>query len=219
MEPFTPGAIAVLAAAMGHAHRLGHRYLGGEHLLLALASASEPVGSILRGHGVTPERVEQEIIRHIGLGAGAGLLGDRDRDALAAIGIDLDTVRAKVESCFEPDDLTRAGHAVQRKPRRAAPNPRYPRRPRIPARLIRHWHRHRTAAMAPIPLRAATRLWRSDGGAPVLLPFTSSTQQTVQNVRREAEAQHSLRPGVEHVALALLATPTSRCWPSCPRSA
>jgi len=206
MEPFTPGAIAVVATAMGHAQRLGHRYLGGEHFLLALATTSQPTGSILRGHGVTPERVEQEIIRHVGLGAGAGLLGDLDRDALAAIGADLDTVRARIDSSFEPDALTRAGRAVQRKPRRAAANPHYPRRPHIPARLIRHWHRHRAAAMAPIPLRAATGLWRRAGGTAEFLPFTPSAQQTLQNVRREAAAQHDSRPGVEHLALALLAT-------------
>lgn len=206
MEPFTPDAIAVLGIAMAHAQRLGHRYLGGEHLLLAVASASQPAGSILRGHGVTPERVEQEILRRIGPGAGAGLLGDLDRDALTAIGIDLDTVRARIESSFEPDALTRAGHTVQRKWRRAGPNPLLPRRPHVSTRLIRHWHRHREAAMAPIPLRAATGLWGRDRGAAVFLPFTPSVQQSLQDVRREAAAQHNTRPGVEHVALALLAT-------------
>jgi ATP-dependent Clp protease ATP-binding subunit ClpA len=109
IEPFSPEAAAVYATAMEHAHRLGHRYLGSEHLLLAVASADHPAGVILRDHGVTPERVEQEIR--------AGLFGGLDRDALAAIGIDLDTVRARAEESFEPEALARAGRAVPRKPR------------------------------------------------------------------------------------------------------
>ena len=43
MEPFTQDAVTILAGAMGHARRLGHRYIGGEHLLLALVSTG-PAG-------------------------------------------------------------------------------------------------------------------------------------------------------------------------------
>jgi ATP-dependent Clp protease ATP-binding subunit ClpA len=197
MEPYTPELIAVLPRALEQSARLGHAYLGSEHLLLAVAAANHPVGAILRAHGVTPQRVEQEIIRHIGLGAGAGLLGGLDRDALAAIGIDLDTVRARIESSFEPETLTHAGHAVQRKTR--ARN-----RPRLSAVLIRRWHRHRQAAMAPIPLRAATGLWRRDRAATVFLPFTPSARHSLESIRREARAGHNTTPGIEHVALALI---------------
>jgi hypothetical protein len=38
----TPDARAVAIGAYKHAIRLGHRYLGGEHFLLALASAGQP---------------------------------------------------------------------------------------------------------------------------------------------------------------------------------
>lgn len=101
IEPFTPEAVSVFATAMEHAHRLGHGHLGSEHLLLAVASADHPAGVILRDHGVTPERVEQEIR--------AGLFGGLDRDALAAIGIDLDAMRTRAEESFEPEAL--AGRA------------------------------------------------------------------------------------------------------------
>lgn len=55
----TPDARTVAICAYEHAIRLGHRYLGGEHFLLALASADQPAGTVLRDHGVTPERVEE----------------------------------------------------------------------------------------------------------------------------------------------------------------
>jgi len=89
MEPGTPEAVAVLtlalALALEHSGRLGHRYIGGEHLLLALVSSGQSAGAVLREHGVTPQRVEEEIVRHAGHGPGAGLFGGLDRDALAAV--------------------------------------------------------------------------------------------------------------------------------------
>ncbi|MEV6902819.1 Clp protease N-terminal domain-containing protein [Amycolatopsis sp. NPDC051372] len=77
-----------------HARRLGHRYVGCEHLLLAVSSTDRPAADVLRERGITPDRVEEEIVRRVGLGGGARLFGDLDGDALAAVGIDLDAVRA-----------------------------------------------------------------------------------------------------------------------------
>jgi Clp amino terminal domain, pathogenicity island component len=197
IEPFSPEAVSVFAAALEHAHRFGHRHLGTEHLLLAVASADHPTGAILRDHGVTPERVEEEIR--------AGLFGGLDRDALAAIGIDLDTVRARAEESFEPDALARAGQAVPRKRRPARLAWRRLRRPGLSAWLIRRWHRRRAAAGAPIPLRAATGLWRCGQGAPVFVPFAPGTQQSLLNIRHAALDRRDARPDIEHVALALIA--------------
>ena len=197
IEPFSSEAVAVLANAMEHAHRLGHGHLGTEHLLLAVASASHPVGAILRDHGVTPERVEQEIR--------AGLFGGLDRDALAAIGIDLDTVRARAEESFEPAALARTGQAVAHKRRPARLTVHRLRRPGVSGWLIRRWHRRRAAAGEPIPLRAATGLWRGDPGGPVFVPFTPSVQHSLLDVRRTTQAQHDRRPDVEHIALSLIA--------------
>jgi Clp amino terminal domain, pathogenicity island component len=116
----TRDARAVAICAYEHAIRLGHRYLGGEHFLFALAAADQPAGAVLRGCGVTPDRVEGEIGRL----AGGGLFGDLDRDALAAIGIDVGAVRARIEASFGPGALMQAGRAVHRGPRLARLNPR-----------------------------------------------------------------------------------------------
>jgi len=112
------GAISVLAYE--HAARLGHPYLGGEHYLLALAAAGQPAGAVLRGHGVTPGRVEAEIVRL----SGAGLFGDLDRDALATAGIDIDAVRAATEAAFGRAALARAARDVHRGPGRLSPRRR-----------------------------------------------------------------------------------------------
>jgi ATP-dependent Clp protease ATP-binding subunit ClpA len=116
----TRDAIAVAIGAYEHAIRLGHRYLGSEHFLIALASADQPAGAVLREHGVTPERVEEEIARR----AGAALFGDLDRDALEVIGIDVDAVRARIEASFGPQALTQASQALHREPRLRRLDPR-----------------------------------------------------------------------------------------------
>jgi len=68
--------------------------------------------AVLRKYGATMQDVAEEIARRAG--PGAVLFGGLDRDALAAIGIDLDAVRARVESSFGPEALTQA---VRRQPR------------------------------------------------------------------------------------------------------
>jgi hypothetical protein len=115
----TEDANAIAAQAGEHAIRLGHPYLGGEHLLLALAAAGQPAGAVLREHGVTPGRVEAEIVRL----SGGGLFGDLDRDALATVGVDVDAVRATTQASFGQEALTRAARAVHRKPPWYDPRP------------------------------------------------------------------------------------------------
>ena len=122
-ERFTAGARAVVVQAQEHARRLGHAYIGCEHLLLAAASAGEPAAAALREQGVTPEGVEAEIVRLIGLGQAAGLFSAVNRDALASIGIDIDAVRAQIEAAFGPGALTRAAPGPCRRGRPAAKNP------------------------------------------------------------------------------------------------
>jgi hypothetical protein len=127
-ERFTQDARAVVVHAAEHARRLGHRYIGGEHILLAAVSTSQPASKVMRAHGVTPELVEEEIVRRVGLGAGGGLFGGLDRDALATIGIDLDAVRARIEASFGPQALSNAAQAAF-PARRRRPGPRPSRRP------------------------------------------------------------------------------------------
>jgi hypothetical protein len=85
-ERFTPGARAAVVHAQQHARRLGHNFIGGEHILLSVVSAGQPASAVLGAHGITPEYVETEIVRRIGLGRGAGSggvpLGGLDREAL-----------------------------------------------------------------------------------------------------------------------------------------
>ena len=104
----TEGARAVQMGAFEHARRLGHPYVGCEHTLLALAGVDHPAAAALREHGVTPDRVEEQVIRLWG----GGLFGDLDSNALAAVGIDVDAVRTRMTETFTPEALSRAGHAM-----------------------------------------------------------------------------------------------------------
>src|SRR5215475_3409721 len=107
-ERFTGDALGVVTGARESALRLGHDWIGCEHLLLALAATGGEVGIVLRDQGITPERVTWEAVRLAGAGRGARLSDVLDRDALASIGIDLDAVRGKVEAAFGPGAFTAA---------------------------------------------------------------------------------------------------------------
>jgi ATP-dependent Clp protease ATP-binding subunit ClpA len=187
-ERFTAGARAVVVQAQEHARRLGHGYIGCEHLLLAAASTGEPAAAALRDHGVTPEGVEAEIVRLIGLGQAAGLFSALDRDALASIGIDIDAVRAQIEAAFGPGALTRAVPGTCRGNRpAAAKNPL--------ARLRRS--------------RAAVRGQDASAGARPAgptghIPFTPRAKKSLEHALYEAKARHDGYIGVEHLTLALV---------------
>ena len=111
-----------LARALGHARRLTRRYVSGEHLMTMLVCAvsavhpghGRPGRAVLHSCGATMEDVAEEIARRAG--PGAVLFGGLDRDALAAVGIDLDAVRARIESSFGPEALTQAVHREPRPP-------------------------------------------------------------------------------------------------------
>ena len=47
-ERFTDDARHMVVRAQQDARRLGHNYIGCEHLLLAVAAADEPAGAVLR---------------------------------------------------------------------------------------------------------------------------------------------------------------------------
>lgn len=111
------GVIAIQHGAFEHALRLGHPYIGSEHVLLALAGADHPAAAVLRAHGVTPDRVEEQVIRM----AGDSMFGDLDRTALATVGIDVDAVRDRVTRSFGPEALSRAGRASRTGPRSRRP--------------------------------------------------------------------------------------------------
>src|SRR5690349_15000798 len=143
-ERFTDTARHVVVQAQQDARRLGHNYIGCEHLLLATAAAAEPAGAVLRDQGVTPERIEAAILRTVGRGQTADPLGGIDRQALAFIGIDLDIVRARIDAAFGPDALTRAVPAACRSRR-----PAWGKRPL--AELTRRRRRRHARRNAPLP--------------------------------------------------------------------
>ncbi|MGN6176396.1 MAG: Clp protease N-terminal domain-containing protein [Streptosporangiaceae bacterium] len=188
-ERFTGDARAAVARSREHARRLGHRYIGCEHLLLAAVSAGGPAAAALREHGITPQAVETEIVRSVGLGQPASLFSARDREALAAVGIDLDAVRERIEAAFGPDAFTRAAPAACRGNR-----PAWPKRPTT--RLLPRMRRSRTAAGQ----HAAPGMYPTGH-----LPFTPRAKRSLQRSVREALQLGQPYIGVEHLTLALLA--------------
>jgi hypothetical protein len=64
--PFTPRSRRVLDLTRGESLRLGHNYVGTEHLLIALAAEKDGAGGrVLREHGVDVDRVRNEVVRVI----------------------------------------------------------------------------------------------------------------------------------------------------------
>ena len=208
-ERFTTDARTVVSDAQQHARRLGHRYIGCEHLLLAVVGMEQPAAEVMRESGVTPPHVEQQIVRLIGLGTGTDLFADLDREALAAIGIDLDVVRARIEARFGVDALDRAAQVSRpQRRRRFRLNPSRALSPRL-RRRFRRWRcarRDGRQQKQPQPPRAAaTGRYRTGAVAPGHLPFSSRAKKTLEIALREAQAERDTYIGVQHIALGLLA--------------
>ena len=196
-ERFTDTARHAIVQAQADARELGHGHIGCEHLLLAAAGTDEPAGAVLRDQGVTPERIEAEILRATGPGQTADPLGGLDRQALAFIGIDLDVVRTRIEAAFGPDALTRALPACR------SGRPAWGKGPL--AELTRR-RRRRARRNAPLPAGP-------HGNAPLLpgpaprghIPFTPRAKKSLELSLREAKALNDTCIGVQHLTLALLA--------------
>ena len=200
-ERFTVESRTVVVHAQEHARRLGHRYIGCEHLLLAAASTEQPASAVLREQGVTPEHVEEEIVRLVGLGGETGLFGDLDRDALSVIGIDLDAVRARIEASFGTDALTEAatgGHHGERRNRWSPGRG-------IPSSLVRR-RRRRQARKQAAEVTATGRYQATGAIVRGHLPFTTGAKKALENSLREAGARHDNYIGAEHLVLGLIRT-------------
>jgi ATP-dependent Clp protease ATP-binding subunit ClpA len=92
-----------LAAGDEQARRLGHRYVGTEHVLLVLIR--NPDGgatALLRQLGVSTDSVEERLARWLGTSK-----PKIDPEALAVLGIDLEVVRERLEQTFGPGALER----------------------------------------------------------------------------------------------------------------
>jgi hypothetical protein len=221
-ERFTPEARAAVVHAQHHARRLGHNFIGGEHILLSVVSAGQPASAVLGAHGITPEYVETEIVRRIGLGRGAGSgdvpFGGLDREALASIGIDLDTVRARIEATFGPHAMAEADLVVQRRlrSRRGTPgasrfrlDPRRALPPGLKRRRPRSHPGWPVIAPPPHPSRSAEPAagrCRADGPAQDgHIPFTPVAKYILELTVRETRTLQDPDIGVQHIALALTA--------------
>ncbi|MEU0794127.1 Clp protease N-terminal domain-containing protein [Amycolatopsis sp. NPDC005961] len=94
-RPLADDARRIIVRAQHQARELGHRGIGCEHLLFAVAVAEspDPAGAVLR-----------EETRRL-LTGGASVFDTLDSDALATLGIDLHVVRRTVEATFGPQAL------------------------------------------------------------------------------------------------------------------
>jgi ATP-dependent Clp protease ATP-binding subunit ClpA len=118
-ERFTDKARKVVVAARDQAIEHGDDQIRPVHLLYGLAVTDGVAGRVLTGLGVDAGAVEREIERTGSAGPGApgapgagAPAGPRDQvaddaEALAAIGIDLDEIRRKIEDNFGPGALER----------------------------------------------------------------------------------------------------------------
>jgi ATP-dependent Clp protease ATP-binding subunit ClpA len=103
-ERFRPDARRAVIDAQAHARRLGHGRIGTEHLLLALVSGQDSAADLLQAQGLSLALVEKDIEALLDVPA-----IERDRTALAVLGIDVDAVRGAAESAFGPGAFARAG--------------------------------------------------------------------------------------------------------------
>ncbi len=164
-----------------------------------VASEDDPVSALLRDFGLTPERIDAEFIRLTHSkpsgppGSKAlfpaladptvGPLAGLDAEALAAIGIDLDEVRTRIEATFGPGALSRAV-------------PPHQRGRNGPARR-RFLHRSRRGPGRGGPDAA----WVPARGH---IPFTPRAKKVLELSLREAVGLGDNYIGLEHVTLALL---------------
>jgi hypothetical protein len=63
--PIGPGATAALRGALRCALRLGHNYIGTEHILIGLLDENDATASALAGLGLAKSAVERELVEQI----------------------------------------------------------------------------------------------------------------------------------------------------------
>lgn len=205
-ERFTDDARAIVTGAEKQARGLDHWFIGPEHLLLATVATSTPAGAALQDHGLTLERVRDEIGRRIGLNtrSGAGLFGGIDREALAAIGIDLDAVHSAIEDKFGTEALMRAEIAFRSGDDYArARAGRRGRRRRQAHIMLQFAFRRRHPKRVTSRVRLSARHPGQAGQKSGHIPFTPRAKRLLELALRESLARRDRYVGPEHIALAL----------------
>jgi ATP-dependent Clp protease ATP-binding subunit ClpA len=110
-ERFTDRARGVVLAAKAKAQERGDDEIHLVHMLYGLAASDGVAARALTALGVDAAAVERELGRAGAAGGAPGGRaadeGDDDAEALAAIGIDLDEIRRRIEESFGPGALGR----------------------------------------------------------------------------------------------------------------
>ncbi|OLT53486.1 hypothetical protein BJF88_11350 [Cellulosimicrobium sp. CUA-896] len=106
-ERFAADARSAVIDAQEIARRRGARSIEAVHLLLAVAEQDGPAARALGATGVTAPALDR-------LATATESADALDRDALAALGIDLDAVRARTDATFGAGALERAGRRRRR---------------------------------------------------------------------------------------------------------
>jgi ATP-dependent Clp protease ATP-binding subunit ClpA len=103
LERFEPAARQALADARDEARRAGQDRICTEHLLLGLLSEPGAAADSLGAAGLTADELRPRVPRGSNADPGSPL----DADALASLGIDLDTVRRATDAAFGRGALDR----------------------------------------------------------------------------------------------------------------
>jgi ATP-dependent Clp protease ATP-binding subunit ClpA len=104
------------ARAQMEARRLGHHYLGPEHLLLGLLLEGDNLAArVLVTHGLDLETVRAEVDRLIDQGV-LPTPQPSDDELLATLGVDLNAVHARLQESFGDQAYWEAAQRVRRRP-------------------------------------------------------------------------------------------------------
>jgi ATP-dependent Clp protease ATP-binding subunit ClpA len=110
-ERFTDKARKVVILAKGKATEQGDDQIRPVHMLYGLAAADGVAARVLAALGVDAAAVDRELGRAGGAPPGAlgpaHVAASGDAEALAAIGIDLDEIKRRIEDSFGPGALER----------------------------------------------------------------------------------------------------------------
>jgi ATP-dependent Clp protease ATP-binding subunit ClpA len=175
-ERFTSSARTVVVGAQERARSHDQRFVATPHLLLGLLEGE--TGDLFRAHGVTPEAVEAALADLVRQAPG---IAEDDAQMLAALGIDVEAIRAAVEANFGAGALDR-------------PLPGPDRRPGLLGRL-RGGDRPRDEVEA---------LRRTAIGSGGHRPLSPAAKKTLELSLREALRLGDSEITVEHLALGLL---------------
>ena len=110
-ERFTDKARKVVSLALSKAKERGDDQIRPVHVLYGLAAADGVAARVLAALGVDATAVDRELGPADGPPPGApgpgGVAASSDAEALAAIGIDLDEIKRRIEDSFGPGALER----------------------------------------------------------------------------------------------------------------